>query len=64
MSKTFHHDMMRKLDAAMYEGESIPAHLHYAMRQALRKANMRGAAIMSERELAKRTFDELANSHG
>ncbi len=61
MSKTFHHQMMRKLDAATYGGKQIPPREHHAMRQALRKANMRGAAIMSERELAQATFAELAN---
>ena len=60
MSKTFHHDMMRALDAETYEGRTIPAKTHYAMRQALRKANMRGAPIMNDKALAKATFEELA----
>ena len=59
VSKTFHHQMMRKLDGATYEGRTIPARVHYAMREALRKAQMRGAAIMTDRELAKATFEEL-----
>jgi uncharacterized membrane protein len=63
MGKTFHHQMMRKLDAATYNGQQIPAHEHHAMRQALRKANMRGAAISSPKELAKATLAELARGH-
>lgn len=62
MSKTFHHQMMRALDTAIYEGESIPARTHYAMRQALRRANMKGDPITSPRQLAKATFFELAQS--
>lgn len=60
MSKTFHHDMMRELDAATYRGEFIPPHVHHAMRQALRKANMRGAACDSPKALALATLNELA----
>ena len=60
MAKTFHHQMMRELDAATYRGEHIPPHLHSAMRQALRKANMRGAAIGNAKALAKATLAELA----
>jgi hypothetical protein len=63
MSKTFHHEMMRALDAETYEGRTIPARTHYAMRQALRKANMRGAAIASDKELAKATLAELGRSY-
>lgn len=60
MSKTFHHRMMAELDAATYRGEYIPPHVHSAMRQALRKANMRGSALDSPKALAKATLDELA----
>lgn len=60
MAKTFHHQMMRELDAATYRGEFIPPHVHHAMRQALRKANMRGSAIASDKELARATLNELA----
>lgn len=60
MGKTFHHDMMRKLDGATYNGKQIPPREHHAMRQALRAANMRGSAIMSDKELAKATLAELA----
>lgn len=63
MGKTFHHQMMRKIDAATYRGEHIPAHIHSAMRAALRKANMRGAAIDSDKALAKATLAELARGH-
>ena len=59
MAKTFHHDMMQKLDAATYDGYTIPHKTHYAMRQALRKAQMRGGSIMTERELAKATLKEM-----
>lgn len=59
MGKTFHHDMMARLDRETYNGRTVPAETHYAMRQALRKANMRGNPLMSERELAKATFAEL-----
>lgn len=60
MSKTFHHQMMRRLDGATYEGRQIPPREHHAMRQALRKANMRGEAIMSPKALAQATLAELA----
>jgi uncharacterized membrane protein len=60
MGKTFHHDMMRKLDGATYNGKQIPPREHHAMRQALRAANMRGAAISTPKELAKATLAELA----
>ena len=60
MAKTFHHDMMRALDAETYRGNTIPRSTHYAMRQALRKANMRGAPIMSDKALAIATLQELA----
>lgn len=60
MAKTFHHQMMRELDGATYQGKSIPPRVHHAMRQALREANMRGKAIASPKELAKATLDELA----
>lgn len=60
MAKTFHHKMMAELDAATYRGEHIPAHVHHAMRQALRKANMRGSAIDNDKALAKATLAELA----
>jgi hypothetical protein len=60
MGKTFHHEMMQRLDGATYRGRQIPPREHHAMRQALRKAMMRGSAITSPKELAKATLDELA----
>lgn len=60
MSKTFHHEMMARLDGATYRGRQIPPQEHHAMRQALRKANMRGAPIMSPKALAMATLAELA----
>lgn len=60
MAKTFHHQMMRALDAETYNGRTVPAQTHHAMRQALRKANMRGAPIMSDKALAQATLAELA----
>lgn len=64
MSKTFHHEMMARLDGATYRGRQIPADVHHAMRQALRKANMRGASIMNDKALAKATLAELARHEG
>lgn len=60
MGKTFHHQIMRALDDATYQGETIPHSTHYAMRQALRKANMRGNMIETPKALAWATLRELA----
>jgi uncharacterized membrane protein len=60
MSRTFHHDMMQRLDGATYRGRQIPPREHHAMRQALRKANMRGAPIMTPKALAQATLAELS----
>lgn len=49
---TFHHLMMAKLDEAQKAGRWIESR-HGPMRQALRKANMRGAQITSPEELAE-----------
>lgn len=56
--------MMARLDGAAYRGRQIPADVHHAMRQALRKANMRGASIMNDKALAKATLAELARHEG
>jgi hypothetical protein len=60
MARTFHHDMMAALDAETYSGRTTPDKTHYAMRRALRKANMRGSAIMNDKQLAMATLAELA----
>ena len=60
---SYHHDIMRALDECVMSGgkrKAIKPPIYYAMRRAARKAQMRGQAVQSERELAKLTFAELA----
>lgn len=49
---SFHHLMMSRLDAFQQSGRWIEAK-HGPMRQALRKANMKGAQITSPEQLAE-----------
>lgn len=49
---SFHHRMMTRLDEIQKAGRWIEAR-HAPMRQALRKANMRGAQITSPEQLAE-----------
>lgn len=49
---SFHHLMMQKLDETQKAGRWVESR-HRPMRQALRKANMRGAQITSPEQLAE-----------
>lgn len=49
---TFHHLMMNRLDEMQKSGRWVEAR-HAPMRQALRKANMKGAPITSPEQLAE-----------
>lgn len=44
-----HYDMMAQLDAVQMNGAN--AHLHYAIREAFRKANMKGQQITTVERL-------------
>lgn len=49
---SFHHLMMQKLDETQKSGRWVESR-HRPMRQALRKANMRGAQLTSPEQLAE-----------